>query len=170
MRWFLTVTLCVVAASLAIVWPVAAADRSDGKALMVCAVTAINECTVDGKCGRGAAQEGNNLPTFIRVDVGAKTLSADDGSDRKTEIKASSAVNGQLMLQGIENGKPWNMVIKSGTGRWGGSVVEDDGSFALFGACTLPQAREGLPMRARAWVMVLALLGSSGFQRQDSPQ
>jgi hypothetical protein len=24
------------------------------------------------------------------------------------------------------------------TGWWDGSVVEDDGSFAIFGACTLP--------------------------------
>jgi hypothetical protein len=30
------------------------------------------------------------------------------------------------------------MVIGSETGKWGGSVVEDDGSIALFGACTLP--------------------------------
>jgi hypothetical protein len=105
---------------------------------MICAVTAMSECTADGKCERSAPQEGNTLPTFIRVDLGAKTLSTTDGSGRKTEIKASSAVDGQLMLQGIENGKAWNMVIKSDTGRWGGSVVEDDGSFALFGACTLP--------------------------------
>ncbi len=65
-------------------------------------------------------------------------MSANDGSGRKTEIKASTIVDGQLMLQGIENGKAWNMVIGSGTGRWGGSIVENDGSFAVFGACTLP--------------------------------
>jgi len=138
MKWFLAATLCVVAASLGGLRPVAAADRFDGKAPMLCAVTAINECTADGNCERSAPQAGNTLPTFIRVDVGAKTLSADDGSGRKTEIKASSTVDSLLMLQGIENGKAWNMVIKSDTGRWGGSVVEDDGSFALFGACTLP--------------------------------
>jgi hypothetical protein len=28
-------------------------------------------------------------------------------------------------------------LLDSDTGRRGGSVVEDDGSFALFGACTL---------------------------------
>jgi hypothetical protein len=50
----------------------------------------------------------------------------------------SSVVGEQLMLQGIDNGKAWNMVIGSGTGRWGGSVVEDDGSFAILGSCTLP--------------------------------
>jgi len=131
-------TLCVILACLGIAWPAAAAGKFDGKAPMLCAVTAINECTADGKCEPSAPQAGNTLPTFIRVNVGTKTLSADDGSGRKTEIKGSSVVDDQLMLQGIENGKAWSMVIKSDTGRWGGSVVEDDGSFALFGACTLP--------------------------------
>jgi hypothetical protein len=136
MRTLREAGVCAMTASLAFAWPAAAADKYDGKAPMLCAVTAINECTADGKCERSAPQEGNTLPPFIRVDVGAKTLSADDG--RKTEIKAWSTVDGHLMLQGVENGKAWNMVIKSDTGRWGGSVVEDDGSFALFGACTLP--------------------------------
>jgi hypothetical protein len=87
---------------------------------MICAVTSMSECTADGKCERAAPQEGNNLPTFLRVDVKGGVLTANDGSGRKTDIKAS------------------NVVIGSGTGRWGGSVVEDDGSFAIFGSCTLP--------------------------------
>ena len=132
------VGLCVVAACLGLAWPADAAGKYDGSAPMLCAVTAVSECTADGKCERSAPQAGNNLPTFMRVDVKGKVLRADDGSGRKTEIKVSSIVDDQLMLQGIENGKAWNMVIKSDTGRWGGSVVEDDGSFALFGACTLP--------------------------------
>ena len=130
--------LCFVMACLGFVWPADAAGKYDGSAPMLCAVTAVSECTADGKCERSAPQAGNNLPTFMRVDVKGNVLRADDGSGRKTEIKASSVVDDQLMLQGIENGKAWNMVIKSDTGRWGGSVVEDDGSFALFGACTLP--------------------------------
>ena len=131
-------TLCVVTACLGVTLPVAAASKYDGSTPMLCAVTAVSECTADGKCERSAPQAGNNLPTFMRVDVKGKVLRADDGSGRKTEIKASSVVDDQLMLQGIENGKAWSMVIKSETGKWGGSVVEDDGAFALFGACTLP--------------------------------
>ena len=130
--------LCVVAACFGFAWPAAAAGKYDGSAPMLCAVTAVSECTADGKCERSAPQAGNNLPTFMRVDVKGRVLRADDSSGRKTEIKASSVVDDQLMLQGIENGKAWNMVIKSDTGKWGGSVVEDDGLFALFGACTLP--------------------------------
>ena len=138
MRRFQTAGLCVVAAGLGFAWPAVAAGKYDGSAPMLCAVTAVSECTADGKCERSAPQAGNNLPTFMRVDVKGKVLRADDGSGRKTEIKTSGIVDDQLMLQGIENGKAWSMVIKSETGKWGGSVVEDDGSFALFGACTLP--------------------------------
>jgi hypothetical protein len=43
-----------------------------------------------------------------------------------------------LQARGYENGKAWNMVIGTQTGRWGSSVVEENGSFALFGACALP--------------------------------
>jgi hypothetical protein len=30
------------------------------------------------------------------------------------------------------------LLLDSDTGRWSGSVVGDDGSFALFGTCALP--------------------------------
>ena len=138
MRMFLAATAVVTLACVGLAGPAPAAGKYDGSEPMLCAVTAISECTADGTCERSAPQQGNNLPTFFRVNVATKTLGADDGSGRKSEIKASSVVDGQLMLQGIENGKAWTMVIGSETGRWGGSVVEDDGSFALFGACTLP--------------------------------
>ncbi len=130
--------LSVTLACLALVSPASAAGKYDGSKPMLCAVTAVSECTADGKCERSGPQEGNNLPAFLRVDLKGRLLTDNDGSGRKTEIKTSSVVDGQLMLQGGENGKAWTMVIGSETGRWGGSVVEDDGLFAVFGSCTLP--------------------------------
>lgn len=130
--------LCIMVACLSMAGPAAAAGKYDGAVPMLCAVTSLSECTADGKCEKSAPEAGNNLPTFLRVDVKGGNLIANDGSGRKTPIKTSGVVDGQLMLQGVENGKAWNMVIGSETGRWGGSVVEDDGAFALFGACTLP--------------------------------
>jgi len=132
------VGLCVVVACLSMAAPAVAAGKYDGSVPMLCAVTSLSECTADGKCEKSAPEAGNNLPTFLRVDVKGGALIANDGSGRKTMIKTSSVVDGQLMLQGVENRKAWNMVIGSETGRWGGSVVEDDGSFAIFGSCTLP--------------------------------
>jgi len=130
--------LAVAVGGLALVSPAAAAGKYDGAKPMLCAVTAMSECTADGKCERSAPLAGNNLPTFLRVDVKGKLLTDNDGSGRKTEIKSSSVVDGHLMLHGAENGKAWSMVISSEGGRWGGSIVEDDGLFAVFGTCTLP--------------------------------
>ena len=118
--------------------PASAAGKYDGSKPMLCAATAVSECTADGKCERSAPQSGNNVPTFLRVDVKGRLLTDNDGSGRKTEIKASSMVDGQLILQGGENGKAWTMIIASESGAFGGSVVESDGLFAIFGSCTLP--------------------------------
>jgi hypothetical protein len=118
--------------------PASAAGKYDGSKPMLCAVTAVSECTKDGNCERSAPQEGNNLPGFVRVDVAGKLLSDNDGSGRKTEIKSVAILDNQLMLQGGENGKAWSIVIASDTGAFGSSVVENDGLFAIFGRCTLP--------------------------------
>jgi hypothetical protein len=115
-----------------------AAGKYDGSKPMLCAISAMSECTADGKCERSAPQAGNNLPTFVRVDVKGKLLTDNDQSGRKSEIKAVTVVDGQLMLQGVETGKAWSIVIASESGTFGASVVEDDGLFALFGNCTLP--------------------------------
>ena len=118
--------------------PASAAGKYDGSKPMLCAVTAVSECTKDGNCERSAPQEGNNLPGFVRVDVQRKLLTDNDVSGRKTEIKSAAIVDNQLMLQGAENGKAWSIVIASDSGIFGSSVVEDDGLFAIFGRCTLP--------------------------------
>ena len=130
--------LSVALACMALASPAVAAGKYDGSKPMLCAISAMSECTADGKCERSAPQAGNNLPTFVRVDVKGKLLTDNDGSGRKSEIKVATVVDGQLMLQGVENGKAWSMVIASEGGTFGASVVEDDGLFALFGHCTLP--------------------------------
>ena len=55
--------------------PASAAGKYDGSKPMLCAVTAVSECTKDGNCERSAPQEGNNLPGFVRIDVKGKLLS-----------------------------------------------------------------------------------------------
>jgi hypothetical protein len=74
----------------------------------------------------------------LRLDLNRWVMTDNEGGARRTEIKTPSIVDRQLILKGGENGKGWTMVIASETGRLGGSVVEDDGLFAVFGSCTLP--------------------------------
>ncbi len=117
---------------------VSAAGKYDGSKPMLCAITAMSECTADGKCERSTPHAGNNLPPFVRIDVQGKLLTDNEGGGRKTEIKTSMILDGQLMLHGGENGKAWSIVIGSESGAFGSSVVETDGLFAIFGNCTLP--------------------------------
>ena len=118
--------------------PASGAGKYDGSKPMLCAVTAVSECTRDGNCERSAPQEGNNLPGFVRVDVPGKLLTDNDAAGRKTPIKSSAIVDSLLILEGSENGKAWSIVIGTDSGIFGSSVVEDDGLFAIFGRCTLP--------------------------------
>ena len=62
--------------------PASAAGKYDGSKPMLCAITAMSECTADGKCERSVPQAGNNLPTFVRVDVKGGLLTDNDGSGR----------------------------------------------------------------------------------------
>jgi hypothetical protein len=71
-----------------------AAGKYDGTAPMLCAVMSVSECQADGQCEKGGG--GHNVPPFVKVDVGQRSLTAHDGSGRKTEIKGSSLVDGQL--------------------------------------------------------------------------
>ena len=73
--------------------PASAAGKYDGSKPMLCAITSTTECTADGKCERSAPQAGNNLPTFVRVDVKGKLLTDNDGSGRKTEIKVVNVLD-----------------------------------------------------------------------------
>ena len=118
--------------------PASAAGKYDGSKPMLCAITSTTECTADGKCERSAPQAGNNLPTFVRVDVkGSFSPTTTERAEDRDQGRDTSS-DGQLMLQGDENGKAWSIVIASESGAFGSSVVEDDGLFAMFGNCTLP--------------------------------
>jgi hypothetical protein len=124
-------------ASLLAVAAAGAAGKYDGTTPMLCAVMSVSECEAGGQCEKSTGGD-TNLPPFLRIDVGQRVLAANDGSGRKTEIKASSLVDGQLVLQGGEAGRGWSIVIATDTGRLGAAIVEPDGAFAIFGACTLP--------------------------------
>lgn len=48
------------------------------------------------------------------------------------------SINGTLILQGIQDGKAWSMVISESDGMATISVSENEAGFVLFGACTTP--------------------------------
>jgi hypothetical protein len=107
----------------------------DGSRPFLCAVTAILECGAAGQCERHIAED-ETAPAILKVDVAGQTVTT--GTARKSAIKSVTRLDGQLILQGNENGRGWSATIDEDTGGMAVAIVDNDYTFSLFGACTLP--------------------------------
>jgi hypothetical protein len=112
-----------------------AAAPLDGSAPMLCALTSVVECPGGGQCER--RDVGEDVPVFWRVNVPQRLLSSLDGA-RSSPIANVQRESGQLMLQGIQNGKVWGLSIDERSGQMAATVGEADGGMVLAGACTVP--------------------------------
>ena len=125
--------------ALAVGIPTAARAAMDGSTPMLCAISTVMECDIEGKCVRITPDVHPDFPSFLRVNVPQKTITAGTGQDaRKSEIKAVSRVDGRLVLTGGENGRGWAATVAEDTGRMSAGIVTDAFAFTLFGACTTP--------------------------------
>jgi hypothetical protein len=109
----------------------------DGSVPLLCAVIEVFDCQGAGDCQRGTA-DSVNLPQFLKIDINAKTLSTTEAGEGKkvTPIKNFERVEGHLILQGVEGGRPWSLVIATETGKVSATVSDDQVGFVVFGACT----------------------------------
>jgi len=113
----------------------AAAGPYDGSRPLLCAVTANVECAAAGQCERHIATD-ETAPAILKFDVAGQTVTT--GTARKSPIKSVTRLDGQLILQGSEDGRGWSATIDEDTGRMAVSTVDNDYTFSLFGACSLP--------------------------------
>jgi hypothetical protein len=113
----------------------AVAGPYDGSRPFLCAVTAIMECGASGECERHIASD-ETAPAIIKVDVGGQTVTT--GTARRSALKSAIRLDGQLILQGSENARGWSATIDEDTGRMAVAIVDNDYTFSLFGACSLP--------------------------------
>ena len=98
-------------------------------------MTAIVECAASGECERHIADDAT-APAILKVDVAGQTVTI--GTARKCPLKSVTHLDGQLILQGGENGRGWSATIDEETGGMAVGIVDNDYTFSLFGACTLP--------------------------------
>jgi hypothetical protein len=122
--------------------PSVAADF-DGSKPLVCTVITVNECLPGEEC-QTVSPDRVNLPRYLWVDVAKKIIQdkkAEDG--RKSRIESVKRVDGKLILQGAEEGRP---DVRDGFG-WTVAIMEDSGQMVLsaagemvaisaFGVCT----------------------------------
>lgn len=114
-----------------------AAAAYDGSVPLLCAVIEVFDCQGAGDCRRGTA-DSVNLPQFLKIDFKEKTLSTTEAGEGKkiTPIKNFERVEGNMILQGVEGGRPWSLVIATETGKVSATVSDDQVGFVVFGACT----------------------------------
>jgi hypothetical protein len=102
---------------------------------MLCSIATVLECDAS-KCERATTDDAD-LPNFVRVDVPKRLVTAVPG-DKQTTIKFSERLDGRLVLHGGENGRGWTATIAENSGRMSIAVVDQDHTFAIFGACVTP--------------------------------
>jgi hypothetical protein len=115
----------------------------DGSKPLVCTVITVNEC-LEGEGCKAVAPEDVNLPRHLWVDVAKKTIHDKKAGDgRKSPIEAVKRVDGKLILQGAEEGRPdvrdgfgWTIAIMEDSGQMVMTASGDMVAIAAFGACT----------------------------------
>ncbi len=115
----------------------ATAEDFDGSKTLVCVATDMLSCEGAGDCRRATAED-LNIPKFIYVDMKGKTLSGklEDGSERTTPIVSVRKDDDRSILQGLEQGRGWSMVIMRENGDMSGAIAGEETAFVLLGACT----------------------------------
>ena len=121
--WTLTLFLLATA-------PGTAADLN-----LLCAVVDAEQCPSKGACNTVDTDE-MNFPRFFVVDFGAGQLHGKrpDGSEASSAIRSRFRQDDRAMLQGVENGRAWSLVIAD-EGAFVLSAADIGASFAIFGHC-----------------------------------
>ena len=104
----------------------------DGSKRLICAAAEARDCISGEQCGKGLPAD-FALPTFMRVDIAAKTVT---GPMRTTEIRLLEKTDGQVLMQGSEFGHAWSLALNTIDGTMTGSITDRGGVYVLFGACT----------------------------------
>ena len=119
----------------------AAAGQLDGSSDMVCAVTDVVACLENANCAQGQARD-FELPEIMVIDSKQKVVRGALESGEKAvshpQLADAERSGDHLILQGVENGRSWDIAINTSNGKMSASLVGDGVSFLTFGICTAP--------------------------------
>ncbi len=128
------VSTLFVAAFLSIAAQALAAEETS----RICAFTRAVECTIYEGCMEWSLQE-MNLPRFIKIDFGAKTIKSLDKSIQREDTKISTIeqLGGVTIMQGIEQ-RGWSMELENDDGALTLTASGEEHGFVIFGSCMAP--------------------------------
>ncbi len=115
----------------------ARAASFDGSEPLLCASVEAYDCGAGGECFKGTA-ESINAPQFILLDFEQKLARATrlGGEERTAKIESMTREEGKLILQGVQLGLGWSMVITQESGTMALTAAGNQAVFVIFGACT----------------------------------
>jgi len=113
----------------------------DGKSTVLCATLEAVHCSKSPdsahQCTRGTAAA-LAVPQFVKLDFANKRVTATEetGLDKTSAIASVARGNGHLVVQGVDEGHGWSLVLEENTGRMTASTIGDEEGLMIFGACT----------------------------------
>lgn len=131
-----TIWCLTLAGSLAWAGP-APADELTGAERLLCVSTEVTACREESLCEAMSPEE-LNVPRFLEVDLASRLLSTTkaSGEDRQTRIEHLRREDGLIVLQGVERGRAFSLMISEASGNLTASVAREDLGVVVFGACT----------------------------------
>ena len=111
----------------------------DTSSSLLCSVINVAEYSLEEDCFEGTA-ETFDLPQFVRIDLQNNIISevGVNTTQRKSKITNLKRVDNSLIMQGIENGRSWSVIVDRETGKMSATASEARVGFVIFGACTSP--------------------------------
>ncbi|MFM0334557.1 hypothetical protein [Paraburkholderia strydomiana] len=106
----------------------------DGSKRLVCATVDAHACDPGEACLRGLPDD-IGAPRFMRIDFTERTIA---GPKRTTQIRYLDTSAEQVLMQGIELGYAWTVVLDKADGSMSMTLVRRDDAFVVFGYCTPP--------------------------------
>lgn len=104
----------------------------DGTRTLLCANMEAMDCVAGEQCLKGLPDE-IGAPQFMRLDFARKAVV---GPKRESPIRTMEQSEGQLLLQGTEQGYGWTIALNRQSGKTVVTILNRDGAIVVFGACT----------------------------------
>lgn len=138
-RW----PMIVAAAAFLLVAMVGAAEDLTGSEKLICAGAQATYCDTTGDCEIGMPWNWG-MPHFVEIHLDDRMLRTTSAAERprQTPIRTLEREDGEIYLQGVENGRAFSFVINEYTGVASIAIAADGLTVSVFGACTpMPAAR-----------------------------
>ena len=129
--------------SFVLVFGSAAASAEDltGDDKILCAGVQATYCDTSGDCEIGMPWTWN-MPHFVEIHLDDQMMQTTDAAPRarQTPIRTLERAEGEIYVQGIENGRAFSIVIDEVSGVASIAIAADGLTVSVFGACTpLPE-------------------------------